>query len=127
MEELKTFISNQNINVMLISQTHFSEKSHLKLPKYTVYHTNHLPGTARGGTAIIIIKYSIKHHQLNNYSQNFLQGTCVSVQDSLGLLTISALYPPLRYTAKQKQLEDFYNILGHWFITGGDYNAKHTD
>jgi hypothetical protein len=45
-EELKTFISIHNIDIMLISETHFTEKSYLKLPNYTVYHTNHPAGTA---------------------------------------------------------------------------------
>jgi hypothetical protein len=43
-EELKTFISVHNIDVMLISKTHFTEKSYLKLPNYAVYHTNHPAG-----------------------------------------------------------------------------------
>jgi exonuclease III len=55
-EELRTFISLHNIDVMLISETHFTEKSYLKFVNYTVYHTNHPAGTARGGTAIIIKK-----------------------------------------------------------------------
>jgi hypothetical protein len=109
---------------MLISEMHFTEKSYLKLPNSAVYHTNHPAGSARGGTAIIIKKY---HHQLNNYSQDFLQATSVSVEDSVGLLTISAVYLPPKYTVKQEQLEDFYNTLGHRFIAGGDCNAKHTD
>jgi hypothetical protein len=50
---------------------------------------NHPAGTARGGTAITV-KNSIKHHQLINYSQDLLQATSVSVEDSVGLLTISA-------------------------------------
>jgi hypothetical protein len=49
------------------------------------------------------------------------------VEDSVGLLTISAVYLPLKHTAKQEQLEDFYNTQGHRFIAGGDYNAKHTN
>jgi exonuclease III len=32
--ELKTFISIRNIDVMLMSETHFTEKSCPKLPKY---------------------------------------------------------------------------------------------
>jgi exonuclease III len=126
-EELKTFISIHNIDVKLISETHFTEKSYLKLSNYTGYHTNHPAGTARGGTAIIIIRNTIKHHQLNNYSQNFLQATNVSVEDSVGLLTISAVYLPPKHTVKQEQLEDFYNNLGRRFTAGGDYSAKHTD
>jgi hypothetical protein len=108
---------------MLISKTHFTEKSYLKLPNCAVYHMNHPPGTARGGTAIVIKKY---HHQLNSYSQDILQATSVSMEDSVGLLTISAVYLPPKYTVKQEQLEDFSNTLGHRFIAGGDCNAKHT-
>jgi hypothetical protein len=65
-EELKMFISHHKIDVMLISETHFTDKSYLKLPKYTVYHTNHPAGTACGGTAIII-KTTIKHHLQSSY------------------------------------------------------------
>jgi hypothetical protein len=91
---------------MLISETHFTERSYLKLFKYIIYHRNRPAGTA------IIIKNSIKHHQLNNYSQDFLQAISVSVEDSVGLLTIFAVYLPTKHTVKQKQLEDFYNTLG---------------
>jgi hypothetical protein len=111
---------------MLILETPFTAKSYQKLPKYTTYHTNHPDGTARGGTAIII-NNCIKHHQPNNYSQDFLQATSVSVEDSVGLITISAVYLPPRYIVKQEQFEDFYSTLGQLFIAGGDYNAKHTD
>jgi hypothetical protein len=49
------------------------------------------------------------------------------VEDSVGLLTILAVYLPSKHTVKQEQLEDFYNTLGRRFIAGGHYNAKHTD
>jgi exonuclease III len=55
-EELRTFISDHNIDVMLISETHFTDKNYFKLPFYSVYHTNHPAGTARGGSVIIIKK-----------------------------------------------------------------------
>jgi hypothetical protein len=74
-EELKTFISLRNIDIMLISETYFTDKCYLRLP-------NHPAGTARGGSAIII-KRSIKHHQLN-HSEDFLQATSVSVEDYAG-------------------------------------------
>jgi hypothetical protein len=66
------FISHYNNDVMLISETHFTDKSYLELPKYTVSHTNHPAGTARGGTAIII-KPTIKHHLQSSYKQDFRQ------------------------------------------------------
>jgi hypothetical protein len=101
-EELKTFIFIHNIDVMLISEMNFSEKRHLKLHKYSVYHTNHPAVTPRDGSSIIIKNY-IKRHQLNSYSQDFLQSTNVSLEDSVGLLTISAVYLPPRHTVKQEQ------------------------
>jgi hypothetical protein len=75
-EELKMFISHHNINVTLISEMRFADKSYLKLPKYTVYHTNHPAGAARGGTAVII-KITIKHQLQSRYKQDFLQATSV--------------------------------------------------
>jgi hypothetical protein len=51
-DELQTFLAIPNIDIMLFSETHFTQKSYLKLPHYTVYHTNRPAGTARGGTAI---------------------------------------------------------------------------
>jgi exonuclease III len=81
-KELKTCIFIHNTDVMLISETHFTEKSYPKLLNYAVYHKNHPAGTAQGGAAIIITN-TIKYHQLNNHSQDFLQATSVSVKDSV--------------------------------------------
>jgi hypothetical protein len=88
-EELTTFISIHNIDIMLISELHLTEKSYLKLSDYTAYHTNHPARTAPGGTAIIL-KNCIKHNQLNSHSHDFLQATSASAEDSVRLLTISA-------------------------------------
>jgi hypothetical protein len=75
------FISQHNIDFMLISERHFTDKSYLKLPKYAVYHTTHPAGAASGGIAITI-KTTIKHHLQSCYKQDFLQATSVSVEDS---------------------------------------------
>jgi hypothetical protein len=125
-EELKMFISHHNIDVMLMSEMHFKDKSYLKLPKYTVYHINHPAGTARRVTAIIA-KTTIKHYLQSSYKQNFLHAISVLVEDSDGPPTISAVYLPPKHALKQEQLEEFYNSLEHRLIAGGDYNAKHTD
>jgi hypothetical protein len=147
---------------MLISETHFTEKSYIHIPQYTLYHTNHPAGTAQGGTAIIL-KNSIQHRPLNPYNQAFLQATSVAVEDTAGLLTVSVVYFPPKHTVHQDQLEKYctfvscrtlllhfhfsfrllcgtkdgkksesevekyYYTLGHRFISGGDYNAKHTN
>jgi hypothetical protein len=99
---------------MLISETHFTEKKNYL--KYTVYQTNHLAGTAGSGTAIII-KKSIKHHQLNNYSHDFLQETSVGGRLSRSLNNFGVYLPP-KYIGKRDKLEYFDNTLEHRFIAG---------
>jgi exonuclease III len=70
-EEPCNFISDHNKDVMLISETHFTDKNYFKLPFHSVYHTNHLAGTAHGGSAIIL-KNSIQHNLHNGYSSDYL-------------------------------------------------------
>ena len=123
--EIKAFIADQNIDIMLISETHLTEKSFVRIPNYTIYNTNHPAKTARGGSAIII-RNSIAHCNNPNYCQAHLQATSVTIQDSVGKLTIAALYCPPRYSIKEDQFSQFYKTLGIRFIAAGDYNAKHT-
>jgi hypothetical protein len=53
-KELKIFIQHNFIDIMLISETHFSDRSYFNIPKYLTYSTNHPDNTAHGGTAILI-------------------------------------------------------------------------
>jgi hypothetical protein len=92
-EELQTFLHIHDIDAILISETHFTEKHHFRIPYYTLHHTNHPTGTARGGTAILI-KSSIVHHPLNSYAQSHLQATSITLTDTKGPLTLSAVYLP---------------------------------
>jgi exonuclease III len=55
-DELKMFLYTYDLDAILISETHFTEKSYIRIPHYTLSHTNHPAGTARGGTAIILKK-----------------------------------------------------------------------
>jgi hypothetical protein len=124
--ELQSFLTSRNIDIMLLSETHFTLKSYLRIPHYTLYHTNHPAGTARGGTAIII-KNVIKYHPLPNYSRDYLLATSVSVEGSVGHLTISAVYLLPKHKVCKAQIEEIFITLGPRFIAGGEYNVKHSD
>ena len=52
--EIKTFKYNNNIDIPLVLETHFTTKSYLKIPYYTIYDTKHPSGKAHGGTAVIV-------------------------------------------------------------------------
>jgi hypothetical protein len=66
---------------MLVSEIHFTSKSYIRIPNYTVYDAQHPDGTAHGGTAVII-KSSIKHHLHGHFDEEYLQATIVAIEDS---------------------------------------------
>ena len=53
--EIKAFIADQNIDIMLISKTQLTDKNYVCIPNYTIYNTNHPAKTLGGGSAIVII------------------------------------------------------------------------
>jgi hypothetical protein len=77
-------------------------------------------------TLTIQLKSSIQHHPLNPYNKAFLQATSVAAEDTNGLHNLAVYLPP-KQTIHQEQLEEYYYTLGHRFIAGGYYNAKHTN
>lgn len=124
-QEVEIFLKHNNIDILLISETHFNSKSYLNIKNFTLYHTTHPDAdiTARGGTAILI-KQHIKHHELPKYQHSFLQATSIVIEDWLGPLTISAAYCPPNYRVKEEETKEYFKSLGSRFLAGGDYNAK---
>ena len=55
--KLKTFLSINKIDIMLVAETHLTDKNYTKIPFYNIYATNHPTGKARSGTAVIIKKH----------------------------------------------------------------------
>lgn len=123
--EVKTFITNQDIDIMLISETHSTNKTYIRIPKYKIYDSKYPNNKAHGGAAIII-RENIKHHEMEKHEKEHLQAASVSLEDGLGGCTISALYYPPKHKNKKEDYEQFFKTLGSKFIAGGDYNAKHS-
>jgi exonuclease III len=71
MNEVKIFILNNQIDIMLISETQFTKKYYFKVSSYSIYHKTH---PAHDGTTNII-KNNIRHHELDNFKSDFLQAT----------------------------------------------------
>ena len=53
-EEIKLFLNQNFIDIILISETHFTTKNYFSIPRYKLYYTSHPDGTAYGGTAVLI-------------------------------------------------------------------------
>lgn len=123
--ELETFLRTERIDIALISETRFTSKSHISIKNYSVYTTNHPSGKAHGGTAILI-KSNIKHYPLEPSSTDKIQATQIKTYDDNEGITLSAIYCPPRHTISKEDFKNFFAKLGHRFISGGDWNAKHS-
>lgn len=73
-QELKMFLNEHNIDILLISETHFTEKSFFKCPSYIIYDTKYPSERAHGGTAVIV-KNKIRHHENPKYTTERMQST----------------------------------------------------
>ena len=76
--EVRAFLTKRNIDIFLISETHFTDKSYIQIPNYSIYWTNHPAKTAGGGSAVII-KNNIAHSTNLNYCQAHIQATSVTI------------------------------------------------
>jgi hypothetical protein len=61
-QEIKTFIFSQNIDILLLSETYFINKSYFRILEYILYHIMYFDGKGHERTALItrsIIRYYI--------------------------------------------------------------------
>lgn len=123
--ELEVFLWDEKIDICLISESHFTKQSYIKIHGYTTYHSIHPSNTARGGTSIII-KNSIQHTEDTKIELDTVQMTTVRVQSKSTEFNVSSIYCPPRYRLQKSDYLDLFRSLNHKFIIGGDFNAKHT-
>ena len=124
-EEIKIFLLQNQIDIMLISETHLTAKSYFSIPRYSFCHTNHPDGKAHGGMAILI-RSAITYSEQLQYATPELQATTIQVKGKQRPINIAAVYCPPRYNLKAPQFNYFFPTLGSCFVAGGDYNWKHT-
>lgn len=124
-EELNIFLRTHNIDIALITETRFTDKTCFQIPNYQTFTTLHPDGTPRGGTAVLI-KNSIPHEEYPSYSSYKIQATNVKINTTPFPLVISAVYCPPRFPISPAEFSHLFQTLGNTFIVGGDWNAKHT-
>ena len=123
--EIVHFLQKEDIDVMLISETHLTNKYNFNIPGFVFHKTNHPDGKAHGGTGILI-RRRMRHFCLEEISKDYLQATSIRIDCLLGSLTLSSVYCPPRFKITKDKFEEFFNTLGDKFLACGDYNAKHT-
>jgi len=112
-QEVITFLNINKIDILLISESHFTNLTVFKIPQYNVY--NPPPdGTAHGGITLIIRK-TISHYELPSYQTNKIQTTIVDVKAMSWRFTVAAIYSPPRHNTSTDEYKDFLQTLGNRF------------
>jgi hypothetical protein len=124
-DEVKTFLDHNGIDILLVSETLFTDRSCFKIPHYNAYFTNHPDNTAHAGSGILV-KNSISHYELPKFGKNFLQATTIKVKIKTYEIAVAVVYCPPRRNIKEENFFEFFPTLGNKFIAGGDYNCKNS-
>jgi exonuclease III len=123
-EQLLVTLIEQNIDVCLILETHFTRESYLKLSGFKVYHTIHPSNCARGGSAVIV-KTSLSHYEDFKTEKEKFQVTSVTLKTSAEAITVAAIYSLPRHNLKRGDYITLLQSFPGKFIIGGDFNSKH--
>jgi len=123
-DEVALFLHQNQIDIPLISETHFTSKNYFTIPGYDLCCTNHRDETAHGGTTILI-KHTIAYYEQLKYTTAAIQATSIRVKGLLYKITVAAVYCPPRHNLKKEHFEAFFLTLGPKSLAGEDYNSKH--
>lgn len=125
LNEIETFLNLNNIDIFLVSETHLTSRSFLRIKGYDFIISNHPDDRAHGGAAILI-KTSLKYETLDAISESFLQaaGIKLLLENGSSIAIYSVYFPP-RFSISCSMYEHFFGQIGSKFIVGGDFNAKH--
>jgi exonuclease III len=122
-EEVKIFLKQNLIDILLVSKTHFTNKNYFSTPGYNLCYTCHPDETAHGGTAIII-KSSLAYCVQPKYAEATIQATTISVCGLFCDITIAAAYCLPRHNLKEEHFAAFFQTLGPRFLAGGILTAS---
>jgi len=112
LDELQHILTETNIDIALISETHFTSTSCAKMYGFNSYYSYHPDGTAHAGSAIYI-KSSIPHHSLPSYISSHIQACSVSIVTHNNIpITVSAIYCPPGLITTIDHFSEYFSTLG---------------
>lgn len=121
--ELELLLTEKNIDVALITETHLLKTHHFSVPGYVCYRADH-PSEAQHGAATLV-KNSLAHFLHSTHSTDSMQVSTISLSLSSYSITLSSAYCSPNYTIYQHEFLSLFQSFGPRFLIGADFNAKH--
>lgn len=106
-QELQVILETNNIDICLISETHFTKHTQTKFKNYKIYHTAHPENSAKGGSAVIV-KNNIQQYEELKYITEKIQATVVCIKTKHKKINIAAIYCPPKHSIKKEDYSDFF-------------------
>jgi len=118
--EVEHTIKTDNIDILLVSESHFCPRSHFIISGYDLITANHPSGRARGGAAMLI-KSGIQFTELPAIQEDWAQCAVARVNSLQGDITVGAVYFHPRHAITETHLHEFFESLGTRFIAELDF------
>lgn len=125
LNELELFINGNKIDILLVTETHGTDRTYVKIPGYRAIFANHPSNKAYGGSAIII-KNSLNYIEYPPETSDAIQTTKIELQFVNERVVIASVYCRPRFSLGEADFDSLLQPLGNKFIIGGDFNSKHT-
>jgi len=122
--EIETFLYTSHIDILLISETHFTSRTYFRINGYDLIAANHPDNRAHAGAAVLV-KSSIRYETLPEICEPHLQAAGIKIKCNNINIAIYSIYCPPRHSITCTEYEDFFKNLGSRFLVVGDFNAKH--
>lgn len=124
LNEIELFLRTKHIDIFLISETHQTYKSHVKIRGYDYIGANHPGERAHAGSGIFI-KSTLEYEIAEIIEKPFLQAAGIKIKSNNQYTSVYSVYFPPRHSVSCEDYENFFMSIGSRFIVAGDFNAKH--
>lgn len=124
--ELQQFVQEQNVDILLLNETHLSSSQKFKLPNFHSYYSNKTQTSNQppaGGTAVLVNRRFI--HQPAIIPTTSITNTAIHIHTGNAELRLVAVYKSPKDTLQTSDLDALLNTPTNTIIAG-DLNAKHT-
>ncbi|KAL4132471.1 hypothetical protein QTP88_009614 [Uroleucon formosanum] len=124
LNELQAVFNEKKVTIALISETHLTKTSTLKIPGFDIIRADHPDGTAHGGAALLISN-KIDHAPLPPYLSTNIQAASNSITINSVTISISSCYFPPGRPFPSAEFGNLVQSLSYTHIIGADFNAKY--
>lgn len=88
--EITIFLQMSKVDILIVSWSHATTRTTIKILNYVTYYTNYFDGGAHAGSAIIF-KTIIKHYVMKPYGIEKIQSAMIKVENLNWPITVAAI------------------------------------